>query len=476
MPRAIAAALLLILAVSVPASAYDRDAFYPAAPVAEPVAGQTPEQAQLQDLAFFRQYLDLELAYAPAARAEAARGLDAIAARGGTLSPAAFHLALMRVVALARNGHSRLIRGMNADGKPFPRLPFLAMRFAEGYCITRAMDPVRDLAGACITAIDGMPMKEVAARLRDTSGDNDEHFAAELRTLLSLPDFLRAAGIATRADSVEIAIARNGVAEKRIVTPLPGEVFGADWTVLPIMPKPAVVADDTWSSLLKAGDQLPLYLRHPGQWFVAEPLENGRGYYVQLKQNTNVGDAMIGDFLLEAFARIRQLTPEYVVVDVRFNSGGDLTTTGKTLATLPGLLAPDGRIYVLTNGGTFSAAITSANILKQAGGNRTRLIGEHPGDAQRFWAEGSRLCLPNSKACAQFTRGLHDYTRSCAGEAGCYYTVLARDVPQLGLIPLAVNSLTPDVPVPFTFADYVAGKDLAMEAVAAEEARRKARR
>ena len=216
-------------------------------------------------------------------------------------------------------------------------------------------------------------------------------------------------------------------------------------------------------------DRMPLYLKYPDEVFVRERLAKAQGFYIQLKINANYQTNSIGSFLDAAMAEIREVRPRFIVVDFRFNTGGDFTTTGSAMKELPALLPRDGRIYVITNGTTFSAAITSVNVLKQVGGDNTIIVGEPVGDKQRFWAEGAELCLPNSKICTAYARGLHDYARGCDGEPRCYETVVP------AAVPLRVTSLNPDIPVRFTFADYANRRDAALDAILAEELRREAR-
>lgn len=63
-------------------------------------------------------------------------------------------------------------------------------------------------------------------------------------------------------------------------------------------------------------------------------------------------------------------------------------------------------------------------------------------------------------------RGLHDYAHGCEGEFACYESVVP------AAIPLRVMSLKPDIPIAFTFAEYAARCDAALEAILSEERKR----
>jgi hypothetical protein len=65
--------------------------------------------------------------------------------------------------------------------------------------------------------------------------------------------------------------------------------------------------------------------------------------------------------------------------------------------------------------------------------------------------------LPNSGLSLGFATGLHDYSGSCFGEAGCFWTLF--------LHPVGVESLDPDIRVNYTLADYLGLRDPALERV-----------
>jgi hypothetical protein len=75
----------------------------------------------------------------------------------------------------------------------------------------------------------------------------------------------------------------------------------------------------------------------------------------------------------------------------------------------------------------------------------------------RIWAEGSDMVLPNSKLDVEYATGLHDYTKSCFGEPGCFWVMY--------FYPMQLKSWMPDITVPYTFADYAAMRDPALDRV-----------
>jgi hypothetical protein len=146
-----------------------------------------------------------------------------------------------------------------------------------------------------------------------------------------------------------------------------------------------------------------------------------------------------------------------IVLDLRFDQGGDFTKTASLMKDLTGLARSVEQVYVLTSAWTFSAAITNVALAKEHGWDRVTVVGEPVGDRLRFLGEGGTLVLPNSGVSLGFATGLHDYSGSCFGEAGCFWTLFRH--------PVSVETLDPDVRVNYTLADYLELRDPALERV-----------
>ena len=159
----------------------------------------------------------------------------------------------------------------------------------------------------------------------------------------------------------------------------------------------------------------------------------------------------------------------FAVLDLRFNGGGDYTNTLRFTKELPRRIAADGKLFIVTDNATFSAAIVTMARAKHFAGARAVVVGEHVGDRERFWAEsGAPLELPNSKILVFFATGYHDWGRGCQWSdiARCFWLNLAYDVP--------AGSLAPDKPLAWRFADYRNGVDTVMKEIVREAADRAA--
>jgi hypothetical protein len=144
-----------------------------------------------------------------------------------------------------------------------------------------------------------------------------------------------------------------------------------------------------------------------------------------------------------------------IVLDLRYNGGGEYPAVYWALRALVDALAPDGRMMILTNDATFSGALITAALVKHFAGARTTILGEPAGDRLAFYAEGGDMVLPNSRIHVHTATAFHDWANGCS-ELRCYWPNFWYDV--------AVGSIDPDVRVPWDFADYRRGVDPVLRA------------
>ena len=451
--------LLAGLAAGAIALAFFRT-FYPDAPVAAQPPATDAAGAQRQDFDYFRHYLDYDRSYAPAARAEAQRLLAEYAPRAGSFSPAEFDLAIARMAALADNAHSRVQPGPLS--RRHGRLPCRLYRFADGYHVLRARPACSSLLGARIEAIDGQPLAEVADRLYDYyRGPRNRFDQYTSAWLLESPALLHAAGLAAEAGRVTLrATLRDGSEQEFAIDADPADPdaprVSSDRYLSPArIDKEA--AD--WSPLLPLDAPLPLFLRDADTPFRSMPLDDPSFHYVQFRSNSDEPGHPIGAFVERVEREVREARPRVVVLDLRFDQGGDFTTTASLMKRIAVLADSIERVDVLTSAWTFSAGNVGVALAKQHGGDKVRVLGEPVGDRIRMWAEGGNLTLPNSKLVLRYSTGLHDYSRSCRGEPGCFWV--------LYFFPMQVASLEPDLRVDYTFDDYLALRDPVLERVLA---------
>lgn len=426
--------------------------FYPTPPAPSGPPPRDLASAQRQDLAYFRHYFDLDRAYSDAARAKALGLWSKAEARAGSLTSPQFDLAILAMVALADNGHSQVFRNPMARG--LHRVPCRLYHFSDGYRILRARPACAALLGGRLDAIDGGPVDAIVDAMFVYAGGPRAHYDQYSSTyFLELPELLHAAGLGARDDAATWTVTMPDGSTRSATLPVDPpdpsspRVFGDRF--LSPQPIPGELSD--WTPYLARDAMLPMFLTDYATPFRTRYLAESRTYYAELKSNDDENGYAIAPFVDGVKRDVATLNPRTLIVDLRFNQGGNFTKTASLMKHVTSLAPSIEHVYLLTSAWTFSAGNVNIALAREHGQGRVTVVGEGPGDRVRIWAEGGDIVLPNSKLDIGFATGLHDYSKSCFGEPGCFWV--------LYLYPTHVASLAPDVDVPYTFADYAAGRD-----------------
>ncbi len=410
-----------------------------------------------EDIAQFRtEHFAKDRAYSTAARAEAERRLIQLERTAGELKPAEFDLALARIVALADNGHTSSFGAPRS--RRYDRVDIRLTPFGEDFYVLRAREPYADLLGAKLIAIAGVTMEKLRPAYRALAGGVTRWRDRGAAYFLESPEQLRADGVVTEPGELRYRfLLPDGATVERTLSATSGGTERARGNALRWMnPSFAEIEGKAWRSLL-AEDKVPWSLKDPTRvfrWRVDAALN---AMVVDMRQSSNAKDEKLADFFRAVEAAIEMQKPTHLVLDLRMNGGGDLTTTRDFAERLPTLVP--GRIFILTSPWTFSAAISTAGYLKQAAAARTTIVGEPVGDRLNFFAEGKSVTLKNSREAVLYATERHDYQSGCRGHDDCHAPVVRR--------PISVATLDPDIAAPWTIEAYRAGRDPAMDAVAA---------
>jgi hypothetical protein len=408
-------------------------------------------EAQRQDLDYFGRLLALDRSYTPQRRATAGHRLAALEPLSSPRPLPKLQTALMQIIALADNGHSR-VDPIRDKGTLWTE-PLRITRFTEGFYIMRATASYRDMLGGRIESIDGVPFDKVLALLETLRGGTEGLRRETAATLIALPDMLYGLGIATdpRTSNWTIRLA-DGQLVTRTVAAVPlakREGLPADerW----LSPEPLKRIAD-WISYAPASGVLPESLSDYDNHFALFPVAGTCAAAVRLQSIADADGQKIRPFLQSAQTTLEKSRPCAIVLDLRGNGGGDYTNTWGFTHALPHLTR--GRIYILTDPQTFSAAITTAGFTMNAARDRVTIVGEPVGDRLAFYSEGQRGCLPNSGICVAFQLARHDYARPCLGW-NCFWVDW--------LFPVRVRTFQPQVLIPRRFSDWNTGHDAAYE-------------
>jgi len=420
-------------------------------------------EAQRQDLDYFSKLMALDRAFSPAARAEGEKRVAALRDLPAVLPSAKLHVALMQVMALADNGHSRMRPVALQDTL---LLPVRVTRFAEGFYVMRAAPAHRALLGGRVEAIDGVPFDHVLARLETLKGGTEGFRRENAAVSIVVQELLYGLGIVSNPRTSRWTVLLpdgQTVTETLTAAPLArGDELpnGVRW----LSPEPFRGITKGWAAYSPASGSVPDSWRDFDNHFRRIATPGSCAATVRLQHIVDSDGQKIAPFLAETEAALRAHPPCAVILDLRGDSGGDYTKAWRFTHALPTLLAPGGHIFVLTDPQTFSAAITAAAFVKEAGGGKVTIIGEPVGDRLSFFSEGGSGCLPHLKVCVSYQTGKHDYVHPCRDWDQCFWLNW--------FYPVRVKSLQPDVAVPLRFADWNRGRDAAHAEALARAARK----
>ncbi len=426
-------------------------------PVAR-VRGDDIRGARLADLEVIeRDYVAVAPGFTAQARTLAREALARLRRDAAKLDDAGFALGLAGVAAFADNGHDGAYL---ADGAWHPtlRLPFRVIWFPDALVVARAAPDAHELLGASILALEGRSPDELMRRLRELQGGTDVSRRWQLSWILQSPEALHALGLAHHADRLQLRLrVRDGRVVERTVKAVPASELPPPqaprryW-----MPEPWEGETDRGWSVAADPEASPLYLQQADELFRLVPLPVLDALYLQFRSNEDEGDARIAPFVASVAERLRNSPPENVVVDLRFDTGGDNTQNRELMRQIASTVR--GKIYVLVGNYTFSAGIASAAALVHDGGEKVVIVGDEIADRTHWWSEGKHVCTPNAKVCFTVNTGFWDIVHGCEGQPACYGDQF----------DLRVPTLAPVWRHPLTSRDWLSNRDPALDHILAE--------
>jgi tetratricopeptide (TPR) repeat protein len=350
---------------------------------------------------------------------------------------------LARLVALLRDGHSRLTLPVNpaADvqshtptaearaGLAIRALPVKFYLYRDGLHISSTVPELRELLGAKVVKIGDLGASEAVEAVRPIVSFDSEmwvkHMAPEF---LRLPEVLRAFGIVRDPAGVPLEVETKEGRRSLTLPPLPRDA-APDWV--------------TWTAF--PGGTAPLHLRHPDRPFWFEYRESDRLLYVQVNEIRDDKDETLAAFAARLRAFIDARDVDKLVLDLRFNGGGNNYLNRGLVLALAGSDKVNryGHLFTLIGRATFSAAISLVSALEHW--TETIFAGEPTGNTPSQFGDSRKYTLPRSGLTVRLS------------------SVYWRD--------WSVNEKRPwvdaDLKADTAWDDFAAGRDPALEAVTA---------
>jgi hypothetical protein len=332
---------------------------------------------------------------------------------------------MMRIAAMVGDGHSRLDpRKDKMFG--FPSLPLKLYLFEDGLYVRAAAPEHSALVGARIISVGGVPIKEAIRRVGEISSrDNEQGLKLFAALYINMPDILHALGMSPRRDAAVLGLSKSGRTwTARVQAGAVEPIWPPDTDVSLVTPK-------GWVDARKPAQ--PIWLQAPLDYHRVIELPEQKALYVQL----NMGTHMKGQTLAEFGEKVREQSgasnPCALILDLRLNQGGNGSIQHPFVRSLIKAEDEDTRLFVLSWRGTFSASQFILDDLDRL--SNAVFIGEPASSKPSSFGDAYRMPMPNSGISVRSSIAWWQEGQN-------------------------TRSWTPiDVAVPYSFADYAAGRD-----------------
>ncbi len=294
-------------------------------------------------------------------------------------------------------------------------LPFNTFVFSDGVYVISADQNNSALLGKKIIGVGGTAIQTVEDSLKKIiSHENDYWFEDQLPTALSCIEVLKYYGFATSDSSAEIDIEGGG---KTTIT---------------------ASANSVGMINILNGKTLPLYLQNQSSNYWYSFIAANNALYIKYNKCANSTDVSFSNFTNNVKDFISSNQVNKIIVDLRNNGGGNSSIINPLVNYI--ISSPynqTGKLFVITNRGTFSSALMNAISFKQS--TNSILVGEATGGKPNSYGEVSTFNLPNSGIAVNYCT---KYFQAMSGDP---------------------ESLFPDYNIEMTFEDFINCKDAMLE-------------
>ncbi|MDJ0642608.1 MAG: hypothetical protein QNJ15_07310 [Erythrobacter sp.] len=418
--------------------------------VASPVRAANRVEAWLQDIEIFEtRFLDFDKSFSPGQRQQFLERTATIREELASLSDPEIVVGLSRAASSAENAHTRL--HLLRRNTVWSRLPIRVWWFNDGLRIISTDDDSAALLGCRVDAISGVDARLARDAVGSVLAATPSWLDYVSTYFLTSAEALQGLGLASPDEAIEFQFSHCDAPPQAVFEPSPVQ-FSDQSTEAWWWLSPNSRRVDGWQQALQSiGSPIPLYLRHPDENYWHEWIDDREILYVKLSRTEPMAERPLDQYAERLREEIRAGETRALIVDLRFNTGGN----GGLVENLMKMLEEETRglsRFVITGRATFSAGILVAARWKEAG--NVTIVGEPVGDRIDYWAEGGNIRLPNSNLVAHFSNGAHHYSRGpCPTDDYC--------------LDINIEGLGPDTPVFLSWADYISGQDPALEAILA---------
>ncbi len=340
------------------------------------------------------------------------------------LDDAQIIIELNRLVAMGGDSHTNI--EINAASKTMHRLPIQCVVLADGVFISAATALNKELVGAQIIGFGDTNAAEAFEKISVLFGyENNSRLMNAGSSYITLLPALAAVGLADAFDAKTYPLTIRDAAGERVVT--------LDCTVPTIRP--------SWVSFAQNLENgMPLMYRKANGDYQTDFLPESKAMYLAYNKCKNAKDFPMELLIKFIMEKSEEFDAQRLVIDLRFNGGGDETVLWPMIDTLKESerFSNPGNIITLISRYTYSSAMSNAHQLRDRAG--AVLIGEPTGGKPNHFGEIQSFTLPNSKL------------------------VVSHSTKWFQRFDEDLDAVYPDVPVEVESADFFAGNDPVLKA------------
>ena len=344
-----------------------------------------------------------------------------------------------RLAAKTGDGHTNVFPSPQSSPAFHPALPLKFYLFKEGLFVIAADPKLKDLLGAEVLRFGNQSVADVIATLTPLISLDQSPMWIEERApymMRSLP-LLNGLGLIPKASEVALTI-RDLHGQTTTVTVAADTTEPEIWNTQPNPSK--------WINLSQTlSTPQPLYLRKPNLPYWFEYLPENRTVYFQFNSVSNNQQEPLAKFSERLFQFINEHDVDKLVIDMRWNNGGN---TFLLEPLLKGLISnakvnQQGKLFIIIGRRVFSAAQNAVGYFERH--TSATFVGEPTGSTPNFVGDEVFFTLPYSKLAANVS--------DIYWQSGTIYDFRTWLAPQIYVEP--------------TFTGYRANRDAAMETILA---------
>jgi hypothetical protein len=331
---------------------------------------------------------------------------------------------MVRLAALLGDGHTS-VDPFNDGG--FRQYPVQLAWYGDDLLVIGAAPDYAQALGATVNRIGETAIGEAFARITPyVDHDNAQHLRVSSERMLVTPEILHTAGLIAEMEAAPFTfLGADGESFTLNFAPLPFDAPTADWLNI--------------YSAYNIDRPLRVQNHDRNYWYTY--LEESGTIYFQYNRCANDRDQPFEQFAAEMFRFMDANAVQRVVIDLRYNGGGNSTIIRPFMDGMrnrSALNTPE-TFFALIGAGTFSSALMNAIDLDTQ--TNATLLGEGTGGKPNGYGEVRDFSLPNSGLRVQYSTRFFNNVPGYEGD-----------------------SYQPNREIVLTAADVMAGRDPVLEA------------